>query len=81
MADLGHFCPSCAIGRKGGLALDSFPAGRVPATEGVGQQATRDSNERGRLKSRVCENPKSRSATRMMFLGSVSNLNLLACGR
>jgi hypothetical protein len=29
---------------------------------------------------RLCENSKGRSATRMIFSGSVSNLDRLACG-
>jgi hypothetical protein len=41
MSAVGHFHPSCSMGGNGSLSRNSFPAGRMPAAEGVGQKETR----------------------------------------
>jgi hypothetical protein len=37
---LGHFHPLCSMGRNGSSSLNSFPADRMPATEGLGHKET-----------------------------------------
>jgi hypothetical protein len=38
MSESGHFHPLCSMGRNGSSSLNSFPADRMPATEGLGQK-------------------------------------------
>ena len=40
MAALGHFHPLCSMSWNGSLSLNSSPAGRMPAAEGVGHALT-----------------------------------------
>jgi len=41
MAALGHFHPLCSMSWNGSLSLNSSPAGRMPAAEGVGPGCVR----------------------------------------
>jgi hypothetical protein len=38
MSLAGHFDPLCSMGWNGSSSLNNFPADRMPATEGLGQQ-------------------------------------------
>jgi len=47
-SEMGHFHPLCSMSWNASSCLNSFPAGRMPAAEGVGHVRTRGCQRRAR---------------------------------